>query len=446
MSGSSCYLHLPVDGGRRASTALWPALGRWVQTHVDPQLLEFITMLCASVIVYNFSYITNPNFNPSYKVIVFLYGVWVFCTYLLDRGRLLSFLKMAWPLLVWAAQVYVRSRMGTPIYKPAPYAILICMAVSISYWYIRTGSRILMQCLVIVMLAGLIQCSLISIRYLLKFSSAIRVSAMSKLPSVYRGKGIGTFGYVYGMVYVILLLLFAVVERIRARRWRQAALGAVLLGILTAAFVLARFMIAYALLGIGLVLFFVFGKNMKKRLLITGGALLILYWPAARLMKLAAGLVRNRFIQIRLIEVSSLMLGQLNLASDQSALLARSTYLQHLFEIIARRPVLGSLGRWKWLSFHHDFQWIGDYALYGIFSFLFLYFVFFSFNRFVRQQSDAPVYRGAWRVMLIVLAIHGALNRLYANDLLAIYFILVPLMLNGLLNPALRRREETNRS
>ena len=174
--------------------------------------------------------------------------------------------------------------------------------------------------------------------------------------------------------------------------------------------------------------------------------MLVLYWPVAQLMKAAAGMVRNRFIQIRLMEVSSLMLGRLNLASDQSALLARSAYLQHLFEIIARRPIFGSLGRWKWLSFHHDFQWIGDYALYGIFSFLFLYFIFFSFNRFVRQQSDAPVYRSAWRVMLIVLAIHGALNRLYANDLLAIFFILVPLMLNGLFNSALRRPPETGRS
>lgn len=446
MKDSSFYLHLPVDGGRSTSVAIWPALGRWIRAHVDPQLLEFITMLCASVIVYNFSYITNPNFNPSYKVIVLLYGVWVCCTYLLDRARLIGFLKMAWPLLVWAAQVYVRSRLRTPIYKPAPFAILICMAVSISYWYIKTGSRILIRCLVIIMLAGLVHCSLISIRYLLKFSSAIRVSAMSKLPSVYRGKGIGTFGYVYGMVYVLLLLLFAFVERLRARRWRSAVLGAVLLGIMGAAFVLARFMIAYALLAVGLVLFFVFGKNMKKRLLITGCALLVLYWPAAQLMKAAAGMVHNRFIQIRLVEVSSLMLGRLNLASDQSALLARSAYLQHLFEIIARRPIFGSLGRWKWLSFHHDFQWIGDYALYGIFSFLFLYFIFFSFNRFVRQQSDAPVYRSAWRVMLIVLAIHGALNRLYANDLLAIFFILVPLMLNGLFNPALRRPPETGRS
>ncbi|NLL65433.1 MAG: hypothetical protein GX239_06435 [Clostridiaceae bacterium] len=312
----------------------------------------------------------------------------------------------------------------------------LLLFVGLAYWYIEQRDFFSIRILMITFIIGWLICSVVSLTLIRIHPNVLRGISSGEFSLEGKYAGAGSFGFVYSLPYiciVLALITFHYLKRYREtkiRLWLVIGCVAAVIDILFfVVLVQAKFIMAYLLFFLGLIMLFIFYGQRIKRLLVVLGAGAIAYVPLAHLLLVVADHTANRFIKVRFYEMGNLMLGRLFLASEQSAILGRGGVFKDILDVIRHYPILGAAGREGQFLFHHDFQWLGDYALYGIFIILPLFFIFFQWYRFIKNKTNDTFCRNQLAAFFFMIGLHGLINRLNANELLATLFIFMPFVI-----------------
>lgn len=410
------------------------------------QILSYPALLLAGLFCFNFAYITNPWFNPTVPAIIIIYALWFVITIGSKPSCWKLLFRTTWPLLLWLAQVVVRAIIEQSLDGDnLNHAIFIAMAVFISFWYLNYGRSHEIKFLLILMILALFLGSIVSIIYSIKVPGIMRLTANSSLPKHLKEKGIATFGFVYSLVYIIPTVTALIYDLFRQRpllatknlpkNLKVKCVASIIIWIIclilwSTVLVLANFVMAYLFILIfGGTMFVLLGKRPWRRL----SALLIviaaLWWPVAQLFALLAKHAKNFFLYVRFYELSELMQGRISIHHTQSAILARYQRFGEIWRLWLDSPFIGSMGIKKDLFFHQDFQWLSGLVNYGLFDLLLLWFLFQQWRRFVSAQIQSNFSKHMLTAIFSVVLVHGFLNRLFANDLLSVLIIFLPLLL-----------------